>query len=389
MFRILYRVGFLSLAATCFVACDNDDEQPGFRPSMSYNSLDTAVSYSTQFLDQSGVSTVDLTPGNQLHKMFQGMNAYNSTSISANATIDAQKLRDLFSNTGNPFVDISTATVNIDGEELNASGQNIEANVASSLAASESDAVRDYIKDLFDDIATASLSTNQAASKGVAGKVDNYLVDAKGIEVTQVIQKSLIGAYQLDYIGNVLMDAGLNADNSKLVAEENYTELEHNWDIAYGFLTLNPIYLRGATDASRKTVEFGAGAYIWEYNKASYAKIYEAFLKGRAAIVNNDRSELETQATFIRTEFEKALANAALGYLEKWKLGDTEAKRVHAFAEGVGFIYSLRFAELHGADAEFSDHIISDLTGSEFGYWDLTVTEINHAADEIREKFNL
>jgi hypothetical protein len=332
---------------------------------------------------------VDLAEGNNLHKMFQGLNSYLTTAISANATIEAQKLDDLFSNTGNPFVDVSTSTVNIVGEELNGSGQNIEENVASSLSGTESAAVRDYINTLFDDVAAASLSIGQDAAKGSAGKVGSYLVDAQGLEVSQVIQKSLIGAYQLDYIGNILLDAGLNADNSKLVAEENYTELEHNWDIAYSFLTLNPVYLRGATDASRKTVEFGAGAYIWEYNKGSYAKIYAAFLKGRAAIVNNDRSELQTQAEFIRTEFEKALANAALGYLDKWKAGDTEAKRVHAFAEGLGFIYSLRFAKMHDADAEFSDHIIEHLLDTEFGYWDLTVTKINHAGDEIREQFGL
>jgi hypothetical protein len=136
-------------------------------------------------------------------------------------------------------------------------------------------------------------------------------------------------------------------------------------------------------------VEFGAGAYLWEYNKGSYAGMYAAFLKGRAAIVNNDRDQLQSQASFIRTEIEKSLANAALGYLEKWKSGETEAKRVHAFGEGLGFIYSLRFAKMHGADAAFSDHIIEELTDSEFGYWDLTVSKINHAADEIREKFDL
>lgn len=389
MIKRLIKPGIFGLMAAGFFACDNDDEKSGFRKSMSYNSLDTAIAYSAQFVDESGATTVDLTEGNNLHKMFQGLNSYNTTSISANATIEAANLNNLFTNTGNPFVDVTTSTVNIDGDELNASGQNIQAHVASSLNSTETAAVLNDFGMLFGNIGSASLSINQAASKGTAGKVENYLVDAKGLEVAQVIQKSLIGAYQLDYIGNVLLDASLNADNSKLVAEENYTELEHNWDIAYSFLTLNPIYLRGATDATRKTVEFGAGAYIWEYNKGSYAKIYSAFLKGRAAIVNNDRDELQSQANFIRTEFEKALANAALGYLEKWKAGDTEAKRIHAFAEGLGFIYSLRFAKMHGADLEFSDHIIEHLLDTEFGYWDLTVTKINHAGDEIRGQFGL
>jgi hypothetical protein len=227
------------------------------------------------------------------------------------------------------------------------------------------------------------------ASPGVAGKLGTYLVDEKGIEIAQIIQKSLIGALQLDYISNVLLDDGLNAENHTLVGGENYTQLEHNWDEAYGLLTLNQIYLEGATDASRNSVEFGAGAYIWEYNKPNYSKIFPAFLKGRAAIVNNDNAELQTQATFIRTEFEKALAAAALGYLEKWKTGATDAARAHAIGEGLGFIYSLRFATIHGADAAFSDTILNGLISSENGFWDLDVTKINTAADAIKSKFNL
>ncbi len=370
-------------------SCDNDDEKASsLRPSIDYNSLKNDVAYADQFHNENHESTVDLTEGNTLHKMFQGLNYHGTSSIAANTTLEAQQFIDLFSNSGNPFIDVSTATISINGDELNASGQRIEDHVASSLPGSEKALVNEYLYDLFDQIELASGSINQEASKGVAGKIGTYLVDDKGFELIQVIQKSLIGAYQLDYIGNVLLDEGLNADNTKLVAGQNYTALEHNWDIAYGFLTLNPIYLEGATDAVRGTTEFGAGAYIWEYNKGSYAQIYGAFLKGRAAIVNNDRAELERQADFIRTEFEKAIANAALGYLDKWKAGDTEAKRVHAFGEGLGFIYSLRFAKKHDADAEFSDHVIDHLVGSEFGYWDLTVSKINHAADEIREQFN-
>jgi hypothetical protein len=124
------------------------------------------------------------------------------------------------------------------------------------------------------------------------------------------------------------MDEGLTADNHSLVGDHNYSQLEHNWDEAYGLLTLNQIYLQGATDATRNSVEFAAGSYIWEYNKANYAKIYPAFLKGRAAIVNNDLDELQVQATFIRTEFEKAIAGAALDTFDKWKTGATDAARM-------------------------------------------------------------
>jgi hypothetical protein len=369
-------------------SCD-DDNEASLRSSIDYSVLKTDVGYSEQFKDASGTSTVDLSEGNTRYKMFQALNYHSTSSITANTAIDASKLKSMFSNAGSPFYDISTSTISVVGADLNASSVQLKNVTASSRPAAEAEAVRTKIESLFDEIATASASVNSTASQGQAGKLGNYLVDAKGIEIAQVIQKSLIGALQLDYIGNVLLDEGLNADNSKLVEGHNYSELEHNWDIAYGLLTLNPIYLQGATDDKRNTVEFGIGSYLWEYNKPSYAKIYPAFLKGRAAIINNDKAELQIQATFIRTEIEKAIATSATKYLEKWKNETSDAGRAHAIGEGVGFIYSLRFATIYKADATFSDNIINNLIGSTNGFWDLTTTKINTASDAIKAKFSL
>jgi FlaG/FlaF family flagellin (archaellin) len=332
---------------------------------------------------------VDLAEGNSRHKMFQALNYYSTSSVSAKTHIDAAKLKSMFSNSGNPFSDISTSTISVVGAELNASDVQLKEVVASSKSSGEADAVRAKIESLFDQIDATSNSVTATASQGVAGKLGNYLVDAKGIEIAQIIQKSLIGALELDYIGNVLLDKGLTADNHSVVGDNNYTQLEHNWDEAYGLLTLNPIYLAGSTNDVRGTTEFGAGSYIWEYNKANYANIYPAFLKGRVAIVNNDKAEYQAQATFIRTEFEKAIAGAAIGYLEKWKAGADDATRAHAIGEGLGFIYSLRFATVHGADAAFSDGILTNLIDSPNGFWDLTVTKVNTASDAIKAKFGL
>ena len=396
MIRHLYNPNILVLAlAMGFFACDDDNEKPSLRTSIDYKSITAETIYSQAFLDASGGSTVDLTDGNQRYKMFQALNYYSSSSIAGNTQIEATKLKNMFSNTGSPFNDISTSTISITGSELNSSSVQLKNIVASSKSSSEAELVRAKFETWFDEIAVASASVNSTAAQGQAGKLGSYLVDAKGIETIQIIQKGLIGALQLDYIGNVLLDEGLTAENYKVSGDKKYTELEHNWDVAYGLLTLNPIYLQGATDANRNTVEFGGGAYIWEYNKANYAKIYPAFLKGRAAIVNNDRSELETQATFIRTEFEMAIANAAVGYLEKWKAAVTsgnnsaDAVRAHAIGEGLGLIYSLRFATIHNADAAFSDSIMTGLVGSANGFWDLDATKINTASQAIKSKFGL
>jgi len=371
------------------LASCNEDEVSHLRPSIDYESATPETPYSELFVDANGATTVDLIDGNSRHKMFQALNYYSTSSVSANTHIDAAKLKNLFSNTGNPFTDISTSTISVVGADLNSSDVQLKDIVASSKSTAEADAVRARIESLFDQIDAASNSVNATASQGVAGKLGTYLVDTKGIEIAQVIQKSLIGALQLDYISNILLDGGLTADNHSVVGDHNYTQLEHNWDEAYGLLTLNPIYLAGSTNDTRGTVEFGAGSYIWEYNKANYTKIYPAFLKGRVAIVNNDKAEYQTQALFIRTEFEKALAGAALGYLDKWKTGTTDAARAHAIGEGLGFIYSLRFATIHGGDAAFSDGILNALIDSPNGFWDLTATKVNTASDAIKSKFGL
>lgn len=393
---MLIKPTFALLAITVLaVSCDDDDAHD-LRPDVDYTVLNNQAPYADQFKDEAGATTVDLTDGNYRHKMFQALNYYSSSNISAKTTINAEQLKKMFSNTGNPFVDISTSTISVTGSVLNASGVQIKNVTASSLAASAADAVRAKLEGDFDAIAAASLSVNETAAKGKAGKLDNYLVDAKGIETIQIIQKSLIGALQLDYISNVLMDKGLQADNHSVVSGKNYSQLEHNWDEAYGLLTLNPVYLyntttaTASTDAKRETVEFALGSYIWEYNKAGYPEIFPAFLKGRAAIVNNDKAELEVQATFIRTQMEVAIAQAALGYLAKWKVsGATVPAQAHAIGEGLGFIYSLRFATLHDADAAWSDSIINGLVGSANGFWDLDVTKINTASDAIRAKFSI
>jgi len=392
MTKNLYNPKIAVLVAVFGLFSCDDDEKANLRPSIDYAQLTAATPYSQLFVDANGTTTVDLSEGNDRFKMFQSLNYYSTSAVTAKTHIDATKLKNMFSNSGGAFTDINNATppIVVVGAELNASNVQLRNVVASSRPSTEAEAIRAKIESYFDDIDAASNSVSQTASIGVAGRLDDkFLVDERGIEIAQVIQKSLIGALQVDYICNVLLSEGLTAENYKTVGDNNYTELEHNWDEAYGLLTLNQIYQEGATATTKNSSEFGIGSYMWEYNRNNFAKIHPAFLKGRAAIVNNDRDELNTQATFIRTEFEIALANAALGYLEKWKTGATDGARAHSIAEGLGFIYSLRFATTHQADAAFSDAILDDLIGSANGFWDLDVAKITAASDAIKAKFNL
>lgn len=360
--------------------------EAGIRSKIDYNSLTPSTPYKNLFLDNKGDTVVDLSAGHTRYKMFQALNYYLGAAVRDSKAIDSLTMKNLFANTGSPYYDIPS--LNITGNDLNSTSFQLRAITGSSDPAT-AETVRKRIESLFGEMARLSVHFADTAAKGKPGKAGTYLADAKGIEIAQIIQKSLIGAAQLDYIGNVLLNTGLNADNKTIVAGENYTQLEQNWDEAYGFLTLNPVYLLGSTDAVKGTAETFLGSYIWEYNKSAYPKIYPAFLKGRAAIANNDINEARNQANYIRTEMEKAIANAAVGYLNKWKSGSTEAARIHAIGEGLGFIYSLRFCQKHSVNAAFSDDILNKLINSPDGYWDLTNTKINEAISTITAKFNL
>ncbi len=368
-------------------SCKDSEEVTPLRTKIDYANVTPTTPYKKLFVSATGDTTVDLTSGNNRYKIYQALNYYLGGAVRDSKAIDAAVMKNMYANTGNPFVDVPS--LNISGSVLNASGVQLRSLTASSKSASEAEVERVRLETAFAQMAEASKSVGVAAAKGVAGKAGTYLLDAKGIEIAQIVQKSLIGAYQIDYIGNVLLNKGLEADNTTLVSGKKYSQLEHNWDEAYGSLTLNPVYLANSTDATRGTSESFLGSYIWEYNKANYAKIHPAFVRGRVAIVNNDMTELKTQATFIRTEMEKAIAAAAVGYLGKWKTGTTDAARAHAMGEGLGFIYSLRYCTINGADAAFSEAILAGLVGSANGFWDLTNEKVNAAADAINAKFKL
>ncbi|GAB3265881.1 DUF4856 domain-containing protein [Larkinella harenae] len=387
--NVLCRLLPVALLVGSLMSCNKDDEEAftppaNLRSAIDYTKLSDTTSYANFFKDVDGNKTVDLAPGSTQLLMFRAINTYNGTAVGTGATLDSTVLKNMFANTNNAFTDAA----------LNTSGVNLRSIFASSLPTAEAEKERKTLEAGFPAIATASKSVTATAADGKAGKLVNgtsgYLVDAKGIEWGQIIQKSMIGGVQLDYISNVLLsDAKLALDNSKVVSGKKYTELEHSWDQIFGLLTANPVYGGKATATS--SGESFLGSYLWEYNKDDFPKIHMALLKGRAAIVNNDPATLKAQVAILRPAMEKAIAGAALGYLGKWKTNATnDAARAHAIGEGLGFIYSLRYAKVNGGTAAFSDGILANLIyTTPNGFWGLTNTKIDAAATAIRTQFKM
>jgi hypothetical protein len=160
--------------------------------------------------------------------------------------------------------------------------------------------------------------------------------------------------------------------------------MEHHWDEAYGYLTSNDTYpIKGSEsflgEYARQGASVGGGA----------DNLYLAFLKGRAAIVNNDLTTRDEQIAYIRTELEKAVAAVAISYLNKTNSATDDASRFHALSEGVGFIYSLRFAHNAKINRAKSEELLNLLMGKANGFWDLKVEDINNVRDQVATTFGI
>lgn len=371
-------------------SCKKDEDAPapattkGKRTTtIDYNTLTPTTSYRTAFLDNDGDTTVNRNDGRARLRMFRALMAYIGTAVSTNTPIDSTIMSNMFANKNAPFT----------GGYADLNGVDMSIKEATAFLKANQADVHYSLEYAFGRMAYISNYTGQTASKGTPGKNGSYLVDENGIEWAQIIQKTLIGAYHLDYICNVLLNKGLNADNAHLVTGKKYTQLEHNWDEAYGFFTVNDMYYNGATDQAAPKVsnEYYLGSYAWEYNKAGFVQLHSAFLKGRAAIHNNDMTQVHAQARIIRNILELTIGASANGYMGKASDGTaTEASRIHAFGEGKGFVYSTRFCTLIGGDDIYSDDLLDDLiTPQSLTFYDITAAQFTSVANKLRSKFGL
>ena len=380
---------FALVAATLGLAsCSKDDvvspATPALRTKMDYTVLTGTTPYTTSFKDATGASTVDLGAAAIRLDMFTDLNNYMATVAVAApatpATLDLTKLRNLYTSANAPF---STAALNTAG----GTGVQLRDKTAASFSDANAAVVRSYMDTKLAELATASQNVNQVATPGKAGRLGRYLVDARGYEVNQIIQKGLLGALLLDQIGNVLLaPASLAAPNSKVAEGKLYSEREHNWDMAYGYMTSNATMV---TDINITPRERFLAGYLNEKNGPASPGVYLAFLKGRAAVVNNDDATLKAQADIIRTELEKTIAKSAVSYLTNWKAAAALDVKAHALGEGLGFVYALRFCTKYGVDTAWADSVLNGLTSGAQGAWSLTNAQADAAIAAINTKFSL
>jgi hypothetical protein len=386
------RKNYLTVFAFLFIAfsaCKKSDLPQGtqLRPKMDYNALTPASNYLEVFKDSEGNQTVDFSGQTTRQDMLAELDsvmriptgAHAAKGVAAGA-VSAGLLKNMYANTGSPF---RTTALNT------ATDKQLKGKTAGSYSAVDAETERNRFEGWLDKVAAASTDYNKIAADGQAGIASTnsgskYLVDAKGIEYAQLVQKGLIGAVLMDQMVNVYLSTDkLALDNSSLVAGKKYTAREHSWDEAYGYLTKNGVFpTANPTDAS-KFLERYLGNYVRPVGDPS--SLFLALLKGRAAVVNNDHGVRDQQVTFIRQHVEKAIATFAISYLNKTKasLASDVASSMHAFAEGAGFVYALRFANSKKITTAKSDALLNKLIGGAKGFYSLTPAIIDEVRNEI------
>ncbi|UQD55662.1 DUF4856 domain-containing protein [Flavobacterium sp. K5-23] len=373
----LASMAVLALTAT---SCSTDDAPAEL-------AVPTAYSF-----NRNATTSVDFSGQKSRLLMLDAMGEY----IKVNATIGVNdtKLVAMYSNTGSPF----------SASDLNASGKQLFDKTASSTdyfslnlgggSSVEQQAVRNLFSATFVDAKNASQGATAAA--GVAGLyldvstsgTSKRLFAANGLEPQQVLLKGMMGACFMDQIVNNYLSVNkldavtTKADNTNkvLVSGKNYTEMEHNWDEAYG-------YIYGADDLtttpSTPVYKFWS-SYINQVNadvdfNTVSADINLAFRKGRAAITANDYATRDAQINIIKTKIALIPAVRAVFYLQEGKgklTVDGGAKAFHALSEAYGFIMSLRYTNKPGTNNPYFsksevDTMLASLTSGTNGLWDI------------------
>lgn len=377
MKSFIYSFGAVALSLTLFTSCSSDD-----------NNNDT-VNYeipSTYTFERDGNTTIEFSGQTSRLNMLNELGNKFTTAATDGTTLEVAELQNMFSNTNNPF----------SSSELNNAGKNIKSKTAASVdyftlflgggSTAEKVGVQSFFESQF--VSGNAASGGNTAAEGVAGSyLDGSkmrLFAANGLEPQQILLKGMMGALMMDQISNhylsvnTLDKASTRIENSNKVLSENanFTNMEHYWDEAYG-------YVYGADVESTNARKFWS-SYIEQVNADAdfntvSADINLAFRKGRAAIVANDYLVRDQQAQIIQKNLALVAAVRAVYYMQEGKgklVQDNGAKAFHALSEGYGFIMSLRYTRQPGTDnpyfsKEEVDTMLASLVSGPNGLWDI------------------
>jgi hypothetical protein len=385
-------LSFLALSTLVFTSCSSDDDNNGVSVIKEVSEIDLegiVVPQSYEFT-RNGQTTVSYggqtTRTLMAKELVSGMKDVTSTV--------ALLKDDMFAN----GIGFSTA-------ELNDSGKTLKSKFAASDDFFPSGSIegreiqRDFdrmIEQQVTEVFVARVADVNAAP-GTAGKIQDgtnsdgspkyRYVNDKGVEYDQEFAKGLIGALQVDQALNNYMTRVVNDDNVAIVQGKNYTEMEHHFDEAYG-------YLMNEED----TAFFGK--YLARVNGSESFDgiaddIDEAFRIARQAIVDRNDAVRDQAIEVLRYQVSKVIAVRTIYYLQAGKVAlqnNDNGGAFHDLSEGFGFVKSLRFTRKSDSNAPIfsSDEVngfVSSLTAGN-GFWTVSPETLDSISEDIAAKFD-
>lgn len=316
-----------------FSSCKKDTKEPEPEPTPVTPTTPSYTVPSTYNYTNSatGISTSTMCIA-MLGEITTYIRSAHTITSATQPTISAQKLKDMYANVGSQFTlsALNTSTINLK---------------AKSGTAFSFPTLQDAS---FDDAEPASITsavtpTNSTASSGVKGKLISptlaraILVNGNGYEYKEYAEKGVMGAVFYYQATTILSTIG-TLDNTTIV--NGTTAQEKAWDEAFGYFgvpTDFPTNLNGLKNW---------GSYCNSVNVAigSNSLIMNAFLKGRAAIVNKDDAGRDAARTAVINNWEKVAAAKCISYLKgaKNNLSDP-ATLHHNLSEGWGFVVAFQY----------------------------------------------
>lgn len=370
-------LNLIALSGLFFVSCSNDDDNN------NSNNVDAPETYK---FERNGLTTV----------------SYSGQTC---RLIMAGEIYDAFKDTSKTVEDINNMFANGTGFSEELCSKNIRSKTASSATASST------VKPLFDAFIEETVNDvfprwNSPASIGNSGYItesngNKRYVNSKGLELDQAFAKGLIGGLCLDQITNNYLtvgklDVGNNTSdnyNKVLNGDNNYTTMEHYWDEGFGYLygleadQENPTYSDNGDILLNKYAGKVNGSDAGQVNMSA---VYDAFIAGRTAIVNNDYVKRDLEAAKIKLHLDKIIAIRAAYYLEAGAEiianGDVRPDAFHDLSEGYGFVLSLQFTDFfNNAEVE----VLLDQLIEGDGFWKVESSTLNTMAQQIRTKSNI
>jgi hypothetical protein len=288
----------------------------------------------------------------------------------AGTVVNSAKLKSMYANQGSFFTDV---TISGSVLNLNTSGIQLKANTISTA--------QTFVETIMDSIGVAS-QTGLTAANGVAGVSDRKtLLSANGIYWRQFFTKSIMGVL----IGHQITDAYLS---DSLNSGISITAKAHAWDQAFfmwGVASNFPANRAGVKYWGSYTSQIDSGIakpVVTLTGINSNPTLMNAFLKGRAALANNDLNTAKAQAAIIIPFFEKMEAAAALHEINEAKgnLANGAAAVCGNLSESIGFWTALKY-NAHKTISDADYQAVLALYGTNF--YTITPAGIQAIEDKI------